>query len=308
MKKGLVFKTTGKSYDVLIDGKIVVCSLRGKIRLQGLRTTNPIAAGDYVDVEMDSDGNGSINRIHDRTNYIIRKSVNLSKEAQIIAANITRAFLLITIDRPQTTPGFIDRFLVTAEAYRIPVALIFHKWDIYTDEEKEKAIDLASIYKGIGYELLFTSIETGQGLDELKKLIETGTFLFSGHSGVGKSSLVGKISNNEDIRIGEISDWSGKGQHTTTFAEIFPLSDTSFLIDTPGIKGFGLVNFEEELLGNYFPEFLELLPACKFNNCKHINEPKCAVLEALSEGEIAESRYMSYRSMLESETEKYRSS
>ena len=306
VKKGLVFKSTGKFYDVLIDDEIHQCALRGKIRLQGIRTTNPVAAGDWVDVEMNEDGTGNIVSIHDRTNYIIRKSVNLSKEAQIIASNITRAFLLITLEKPQTTPGFIDRFLVTAEAYRIPVTLVFHKMDQYTS--LDDLADLAATYKEIGYDIIFTSLETNQGLDDLKERIPAGTYLFSGHSGVGKSSLVSRIANNENIRIGDISDWSGKGQHTTTFAEIHPIGKDTYIVDTPGIKGFGLVDIGEENLAHYFPEFFERLSQCKFSNCKHVNEPHCAVIEAIKEGDIALSRYESYLSMLDDQNDKYRAS
>jgi ribosome biogenesis GTPase len=303
VKKGLVFKSTGKFYDVLIDDEIHQCALRGKIRLQGIRTTNP---GVLFDVEMNEDGTGKIVSIHDRTNYIIRKSVNLSKEAQIIASNITRAFLLITLEKPQTTPGFIDRFLVTAEAYRIPVTLVFHKMDQYTS--LDELADLAATYKEIGYDIIFTSLETNQGLDDLKERIPAGTYLFSGHSGVGKSSLVSRIANNDNIRIGDISDWSGKGQHTTTFAEIHPIGKDTYIVDTPGIKGFGLVDIGEENLAHYFPEFFERLSQCKFSNCKHVNEPHCAVIEAIKEGDIALSRYESYLSMLDDQNDKYRAS
>ncbi|MFM7770439.1 MAG: ribosome small subunit-dependent GTPase A [Bacteroidota bacterium] len=305
MKKGLVFRSTGKLYDVLIDGQLISCSLRGKIRLAGIRTTNPIAAGDWVMVEHNSENNtGSIVSIEDRSNYIIRKSVNLSKEAQIIAANISRAFLVTTLTYPETSPGFIDRFLVTAEAYRIPVTLIFHKMDQY--ENREIVEEFASIYKNIGYDILYTSIHTTEGLEELKLKTQEGVFLFSGQSGAGKSSLIRTVSHNENIRIGEVSDWSGKGQHTTTFAELFQLNEKAFLVDTPGIKGFGLVDIPKEEVGHYFPEFFKLLHTCKFSNCMHLNEPGCAVIHAVENNELAESRYLSYCSILEDNSEKYR--
>jgi len=307
VKKGLVFRSTGKHYEVLIDEVMVSCSLRGKIRLSGLRTTNPIAAGDWVQVEVAEDGkSGNIISIEERKNYIIRKSVNLSKEAQIIASNITRAYLVVTLTFPETSPGFIDRFLVSAEAYRIPVTLIFHKMDQY--ENREAVEEFAKMYEKIGYQIIYSSIESGEGIEQLAKEVENGVFLFSGQSGAGKSSLVSTISQNDDIRIGDVSEWSGKGQHTTTFAELFQMKENTYLVDTPGIKGFGLVEIPREEVGHYFPEFFQLLPECKFSNCMHLNEPGCAVLSAIHSGTCSESRYNSYVSIIEDELEKYRKS
>jgi ribosome biogenesis GTPase len=307
VKKGLVFRSTGKHYEVLVEGQLISCSLRGKIRLSGARTTNPIAAGDWVQVEVAEDGNsGNIVSIEERSNYIIRKSVNLSKEAQIIASNITRAFLVVTLTYPETSPGFIDRFLVSAEAYRIPVTLIFHKMDQY--ENREVVEEFADIYRRIGYHVLFSSIETNEGIETLKQEVDNGVFLFSGQSGAGKSSLVSVISENEEIRIGDVSEWSGKGQHTTTFAELFQIKENTFLVDTPGIKGFGLVEIPKEDVGHYFPEFFHLLPECKFSDCMHLNEPGCAVIHALENETCSASRYNSYVSIIEDEIEKYRKS
>ncbi|MFN9799234.1 MAG: ribosome small subunit-dependent GTPase A, partial [Bacteroidota bacterium] len=238
--KGLVLKSTGKWYDVVgADGARYRCQVRGKLRLRGLSTTNPVAAGDHVEIEVENEGQASIVDIEERRNYIIRRSVNLSKEAQIVAANLDLAVLFVTVARPQTTFGFIDRFLVTAEAYRIPVVLLFHKADQYTDKELELVYHYAEIYSSIGYACLKSSLETGEGLPELHEMMKDKVTLFSGHSGAGKSSLANHFIPGLDTRIGEISTWSGKGQHTTTFAEMHALPFGGYLVDTPGIKGFG---------------------------------------------------------------------
>jgi ribosome biogenesis GTPase len=305
MPQGLVIKSTGKNYEVLSEhGTIIHCQVRGKIRLEGRSTTNPVAAGDIVDYTLENESEGNINFIHPRKNYIIRKSVNLSKEAQIIATNLDQALLVVTTTRPQTTPGFIDRFLVTADAYDIPAILLFHKIDQYNEKERADMLALADVYKRIGYKCIFSSLHTGEGLNEIQSLIENKITLISGHSATGKSSLVNHFIPGKDLRIGEVSESSNKGQHTTTFAEMHQLPFGGFLVDTPGIKGFGLVDIPKEELHHHFLEFFELLPECKYHNCLHLNEPGCAVRRALDEGTVAPSRYNSYVSMFNDEEER----
>ena len=302
--QGLVLKTTGKNYEVIdAEGTIRMCQIRGKMRLEGRNTTNPVAAGDHVMIDLESDGEGSIVEILPRKNYIIRRSVNLSKEAQIVAANIDLALLIVTLTQPQTSPGFIDRFLLTAEAYQIPVHLVFHKVDQYDDVEMLEVDAMMDLYQKIGYLCLKTSLETDQGLEELEASIIGKVVLISGHSGTGKSSLVNYFIPDKDLRIGDISDATGKGMHTTTFAEMHAIPEGGYFVDTPGIKGFGLVDIAKEDIQSYFREFFELLPECKFHNCKHLNEPGCAVIHALQKGDIAESRYRSYVSMYMDEAE-----
>jgi ribosome biogenesis GTPase len=304
MMQGLVLKTTGKNYEVIdAEGTIRMCQIRGKMRLEGRNTTNPVAAGDHVMIDLESDEEGSIVEILPRKNYIIRRSVNLSKEAQIVAANIDLALLIVTLTQPQTSPGFIDRFLLTAEAYQIPVHLVFHKVDQYDDAEMLEVDAMMDLYQKIGYPCLKTSLETDQGLEELEASIIGKVVLISGHSGTGKSSLVNYFIPDKDLRIGDISDATGKGMHTTTFAEMHAIPEGGYFVDTPGIKGFGLVDIAKEDIQSYFREFFELLPECKFHNCKHLNEPGCAVIHALQKGDIAESRYRSYVSMYMDEAE-----
>lgn len=303
--KGLVLKSTGKNYEVKgEDGVVYNCQVRGKLRLKGLVTTNPVAAGDVVDFDAETDQTGSIRDVQERKNYIIRKSVNLSKEAQIVASNIDNAFLIITTTRPQTTPGFIDRFLITAEAYGIPVTLVFHKIDQYSEDELYDVEELIDTYHNIGYPFLVTSLVNGQQLDIMREKMQGKINLLSGHSGTGKSSLVNYFIPDKNIRIGDISESSNKGQHTTTFAEMHELPFGGYIVDTPGIKGFGLVDIPKEEIPNYFIEFFRLLPNCKFSNCKHINEPGCAVRSAVEKGELPESRYRSYISMINDEEER----
>jgi ribosome biogenesis GTPase len=305
MPQGLVIKSTGKNYDVRTsEGRIIQCQVRGKIRLEGRSTTNPVAAGDIVDYVLENESEGNIAFIHPRKNYIIRKSVNLSKEAQIIATNLDQALLVVTTTRPQTTPGFIDRFLITADAYDIPAVLLFHKIDQYNEKERKEMMALADVYGRIGYKCIFSSLMTGEGLDEIHSLIQNKITLISGHSATGKSSLVNQCIPGKDLRIGEVSESSNKGQHTTTFAEMHELPFGGFLVDTPGIKGFGLVDIPKEELHHHFIEFFELLPNCKYHNCLHLNEPGCAVRKALDEGNIAPSRYNSYVSMYNDEEER----
>jgi len=307
---GIVYKSTGSWYSVKADdGDFYNCKIKGKFRIKGIKSTNPIAVGDYVNFEIETIGDDTIGIIHtieDRKNYIIRKSVNLSKQTHIIAANLDQVFLLITLNNPPTYPAFIDRFLVTAEAYRIPTVLLFNKMDTYNDEELAEVKYLSSIYNKIGYTCIGISAVTEKNINTVKDMMTGKTSMFSGHSGVGKSTLVNTIEPNLDIKTKKISDQHLQGQHTTTFAEMFDLSFDARIIDTPGIKGFGVVDMEKEEIGGYFPEFFRLKQDCKFNNCIHVDEPKCAVKDALEEGHIAWSRYQSYLQMIKGEDEHYR--
>tara|TARA_B100000768_G_scaffold180512_1_gene200698 strand:- start:421 stop:1350 length:930 start_codon:yes stop_codon:yes gene_type:complete len=302
VRTGLVIKSTGKWYKVRMeDGDVVDAQIRGKFRIQGLKTTNPLAVGDHVTLEEENDETWVINTILERKNYIIRKSVNLSKQSHIIASNIDQAFLFVTIDRPQTSYGFIDRFLVTAEAYKIPVVILINKMDDYDEFEMEKVLEIEDIYTGIGYEVMKISALQESSVTTLKNRFKGKVSMLGGHSGAGKSTLVNAISPGLDIKVMEVSTSHNKGQHTTTFAEMHELDDGGFIIDTPGIKGFGIVDIEKEELHMLFPEMMALLPECKFNNCRHLNEPKCAVLKALEDGNIKEVRYRSYLAMYEDE-------
>jgi ribosome biogenesis GTPase / thiamine phosphate phosphatase len=303
--KGLVLKSTGKWYDVKAeDGVVYRCQVRGKLRLKGKSTTNPVAAGDHVQIHSEGDGTASIVEIDERRNYIIRRSVNLSKEAQVVAANLDQAVLVVTTHHPQTSFGFIDRFLITAEAYGIPAILLFHKMDQYVQSGLETVDAYEAVYRRIGYRCLRSSLGSGQGLDALRDVLKDKVSIISGHSGTGKSSLTNYFIPGLEARIGDISEWSGKGQHTTTFAEMHELPFGGYIVDTPGIKGFGLVDIPKEELGHYFTEFFALLPECRFGNCTHLNEPGCAVIRAVEEGRIAESRYHSYVSMWHDEEER----
>jgi ribosome biogenesis GTPase len=277
--------------------------------MQGIKSTNPIAVGDVVDFELETKNDtttGVINTIHDRKNYIVRKSVNLSKQTHIIASNIDQVFLLITIDNPPTFTTFIDRFLVTAEAYSIKTILLFNKIDTYDDATLDEVKYLAHVYRKIGYECIGISATTGKNIDKVKALMTGKVSMFAGHSGVGKSTLVNAIEPELDLKTKAISTQHSQGQHTTTFAEMFDLSFGAKIIDTPGIKGFGVVDMEREEVGDYFPEFFKLKQDCKFNNCLHKEEPKCAVKAALDNDEVSYSRYRSYLQILEGEDEHYR--
>ena len=308
---GRVYKSTGSWYTVKTDlGAIYPCRIKGKFRMKGIKSTNPVAVGDRVDFDLDHDNNdepvGVITAIHDRKNYIVRKSVNLSKQTHIIAANIDQVFLLITIDNPPTFTTFIDRFLVTAEAYSIKTILVFNKIDSYEIEQRAEIMYLKDVYDAIGYECIEVSATENTNVDKIKTLMTGKVSMFAGHSGVGKTTLVNAIEPSLDLKTKEISEQHKQGQHTTTFAEMFDLSFDARIIDTPGIKGFGVVDIDKDELGDYFPEFFTLKQNCKFNNCIHINEPQCAVKDALENEEIAWSRYKSYLQILEGEEEHYR--
>lgn len=307
---GKVYKSTGSWYTVKTDlGRTYECRIKGKFRIKGIKSTNPIAVGDVVDFELETDNNedtGIIHNIHDRSNYIVRKSVNLSKQTHIIATNLDQVFLMITINNPPTLTSFIDRFLVTAEAYSIKTVLLFNKVDTYDKETLDEVRYLAHVYRKIGYECIGVSAKTGKNIDKVKALMLNKVSMFSGHSGVGKSTLVNSIEPALNIKTKEISTQHMQGQHTTTFAEMFDLSFDARIIDTPGIKGFGIVDMEKEEVGDYFPEIFKLKQDCKFNNCLHVKEPKCAVKDALDADEIAFSRYRSYLQILEGEDEHYR--
>lgn len=297
--QGLITKSTGSWYQVQTPtGERYDCRIKGKFRIQGITTTNPIAVGDVVDFELEPDQEtGVINHLLPRKNYIIRKSINLSKQGQIIAANLDQALLVVTLASPRTSLGFIDRFLVTAEAYDIPAKLIFNKLDLFSNEGLEILNDYKAIYENIGYPCYSVSALEGTNIDVIQDLLKDKVTLFSGHSGVGKSSLINALLPQLDLRTNEVSDWSDKGMHTTTFAEMFELPQGGFIIDTPGIRELGIVDIEKHELGRYFPEMRSRMQDCRFNNCRHINEPGCAVLEALENEEIELSRYESYLSI-----------
>ena len=308
MKTGVVIKTTGSWHTVRDDtGSLVPCKVIGKFRMKGIRTTNPVAVGDIVDIDfIGEDGVGSIVNIHPRRNYIIRKSINLSKEAHIIGANLDFAWLIATIRDPLTYSMFIDRYLVTAEAYQIPAGLIFNKWDIYSDVEKEKVLEWKQIYERAGYRCIITSAETGTGLDELKDALNGKLSVFSGNSGVGKSSLINKLDPRLNLKTDSISEMHRAGKHTTTFSEMLYLEGGGRVIDTPGISGFGTVDIEKNELYHFFPEIFKWSSGCQFHNCTHYHEPGCAVQGAVVNGEISEMRYSNYLAMFEEEPGKYR--
>lgn len=308
--KGIVYKSTGSWYTVKSDeGVIYNCRIKGKFRIQGIRSTNPIAVGDTVVFELETKGDeevGVINEIKDRKNYIVRKSVNLSKQTHIIAANLDMVFLLVTLTSPKTYTNFIDRFLVTAEAYDIPVVLLFNKMDVYDPSELGEADALIKVYEKIGYRCVAIVAKEGKKVDEVKALMKDKTTMFCGHSGVGKSTLANILEPGLDLKTSEISEQHRQGQHTTTFAEMHDLAFGGRLVDTPGIRGFGVVDMDSDEIGDYFPEFFALKEECKFNNCLHLDEPKCAVKKAIEENKIAPSRYRSYVQLLTGEDDNYR--
>lgn len=298
--RGLVTKNTGSGYWVRLDnGKTLLCKVKGNFRLKGIRTTNPVAVGDFVELDEVGQDVAYITKIDERKNYIIRKASNLSKESHILASNLSQTLLVVTIAHPQTNLVFIDRFLATAEAYRVPAILVFNKIDLYNDEEMELLDAVINLYQTIGYRCVKVSAATGEGIDGLRQELEGKTTLLSGNSGVGKSSIINSIIPNVNLRTGDISSSHGTGMHTTTFSEMFDLPTTGAVIDTPGIKGFGTIDFKEAEVSHYFPEIFRESANCRFNNCTHRNEPGCAVLKALEEQTISQSRYASYLSILE---------
>ena len=301
--KGLVIKSTGSSYTVRTeDGMIVNCKLQGKFRIQGIKTTNPIAVGDNILFIRDNEqGDGSITDILPRKNFIYRKSVNLSKISHIIAANIDSAFLIISMIDPRTPLGFIDRFLVAAESFRIKTVLVFNKMDLYDSNLQQTQKRLQKTYTDIGYQCILISALTQEGIAVLKSEMKDKVSLFSGQSGVGKSSIINCIEPDLQLKVANISNYNNKGKHTTTFAEMFELSFGGFIIDTPGIKEFGLIHYIKEEISHYFPEMLQLLSQCKFNNCTHTHEPGCAIKQAWEEGKIANSRYQNYLAIIHNE-------
>lgn len=301
--RGLVTKSTGSWYQVLgADNARYDCRIKGKFRTHGIKTTNPIAVGDWVNFEVEPDQESAIiTKLEPRRNYIIRKSVNLSKQTQIIGANLDQAFLVVTLASPPTSFGFIDRFLVTAEAYSIPATLIFNKLDLFSDEGLEVLRAYEHIYEQIGYPCYEVSALTGKNMDSLKELLKDKTTLISGHSGVGKSTLINSLIPEAALRTGDISDWSDKGKHTTTFAEMMDLPFGGKLIDTPGIRELGVVDIEKQELSHFFPEMRSKLNTCRFHNCVHINEPGCTIIESVEAGEIEPSRYESYLSIYNNE-------
>jgi ribosome biogenesis GTPase / thiamine phosphate phosphatase len=307
---GTVYKSTGSWYTVKSEkGDFIECRMKGKFRMKGIKSTNPIAVGDIVDYETDNNSDtvtGTIHKIHGRKNYIVRKSVNLSKQLHIIASNIDQVFLLVTINNPPTTTSFIDRFLVTAEAYGIEAVIVFNKIDTFDDATLDEQLYLQHTYEQIGYKCLRISSIAHKGIDKLKDMMIGKVSMFSGHSGVGKSTLVNALEPTLNLKTKNISEQSKQGQHTTTFAEMYDLSFDAKIIDTPGIKGFGIVDMEKEEVSGYFPEFFKRQDQCKFNNCLHKDEPHCAIKKALEDDEIAWSRYRSYLQILEGDDEHYR--
>lgn len=300
--RGVVVKSTGSWYQVKNqEGHLIQCRIKGKFRLEGIKHTNPIAVGDFVEYEVEDNNEQNtavIHKIYDRKNYIIRKSSNLSKQTHIIASNIDQALLVAALVQPQTSLGFIDRFIMTAEAYHIPTIVVFNKSDLYEGGLEDILNETMSIYQNIGYTCFETSVISGKNTDKLKSILKDKTTLVAGHSGVGKSSLLNHISPGLNLKTGDISNFSQKGTHTTTFAEMFDLSFGGSIIDTPGIKEFGIVDFNESEISHYFKEMRPYITQCRFNNCKHLNEPGCAVKEAVESGEIAQERFNSYMNIL----------
>ena len=305
--EGTVYKSTGSWYTVITDDeKSFLCRIKGKFRTQSITSTNPVAVGDRVRFAVEKDSKGVISEILPRKNYIVRKSVNLSKQIHILAANVDVAFLMVTLNNPVTYPAFIDRFLATAEAFQVDVVLLFNKEDTYSEAQLTELRALKSDYEKIGYQCLEISALYGHQVDAVKDLMKDKVCMLSGHSGVGKSTLVNALAPGLKLKTAEISEQHQQGQHTTTFAEMHPLDFGAKIIDTPGIRGFGMIDFNKEELGDYFREFFALKDQCKFNNCLHLDEPKCAIKAAVESGEIAPSRYKSYLQMLEDESTNYR--
>lgn len=306
--KGLVIKNTGSWYTVKTDdGQLIESKIKGNFRLKGIRSTNPVAVGDYVEIITNQEGTAFISAIEDRRNYIIRKSPNLSKQSHILAANVDQALLVVTVNYPQTSTTFIDRFLASAEAYSVPVVLVFNKHDLLSEEELHYEKMMCTLYETVGYKCVEISAETGEGVEQLFPILKDKITLLSGNSGVGKSTLVNRLIPHASQRTAEISDAHNTGMHTTTFSEMIELPEGGYLIDTPGIKGFGTFDIEKEELTSYFKEIFHFSKDCRFSNCTHTHEPGCAVIKAVEDHFIAASRYQSYLSMLEDKDEnKYR--
>lgn len=298
--QGLVIRNTGSFYQVKTsDGEIVNCRIKGKFRIQGIKSTNPVAVGDYVTFSVTPEGEGLISEIAERKNYVVRRPANLSKQRHVIAANVDQALLIVTVNYPETSTTFIDRFLATCEAYRVPAKIIINKKDLYSEEELEYMCNLMFLYEQIGYQCFAVSALTGDGVDNVRELLTGRVSLLSGNSGVGKSSLINAVCPDFKAKTGEISEIHNKGMHTTTFSEMFELDEGTYLIDTPGIKGFGTIDFEKEEVGHFFPEIFRISKDCRFGNCTHVHEPGCAVIKAVEESYISQSRYNSYLSVME---------
>lgn len=308
MRKGVVIKSTGSWYTVEAEsGDLINCRIKGKFRIKGIKATNPVAVGDVVEFEEKGGDDSVITKIYERKNYIIRKSTNLSKQFHIIAANVDQALLIVTVNYPVTSTVFIDRFLISAEAYSIPVYIVFNKTDLYDDADMDKLNELMQIYENIGYKCIPVSAKDNVNTNVVKEILKDKVTVLSGHSGVGKSTLINKIEPGLELKTSEISELHQTGKHTTTFAEMFRLNEGGSIVDTPGIRGYGLFDMAKEELSHFFPEIFKESEHCKFYNCTHVHEPGCAVVEAVKEGKISLSRYESYISlMLEDEDEKYR--
>ncbi len=307
--RGLVVKNTGSWYLVKTDdGDLIQCKIRGNFRLREIKSTNPVVVGDYVMIEKNQEGTAFIVEIEDRKNYIVRRSSNLSKQSHILAANLDQSFLFVTIQQPETSTTFIDRFLASAEAYRVKTILVFNKIDLYQNEDQSYIDALIDLYTYIGYECIKTSTITGEGIDKLKAMLKGKVTLFSGHSGVGKSSVINTVIPDLKLKVGDISEHHRTGMHTTTYSEMCMFDDNnSYIIDTPGIKGFGTFDMEKEEISHFFPEIFKISKKCKYANCSHIHEPGCAVLDAVEKHHISTSRYKSYIGMMEDDTDnKYR--
>lgn len=308
MKKGLVIKSTGSWYTVREEtGEFLQCKIRGKIRMHGIKNTNPVAVGDIVEYEfIQADSTGVITSIDKRKNYIIRKSSNLSKQSHIIAANIDQSMIIVTLDYPKTTTEFIDRFLVTSEAYQIPAIIVFNKIDLYNESMMNELYELEKIYCDAGYRCIRSSVIKKINLDDIQNILKDKKTVIVGNSGVGKSSLINTLDKNIDLKIGMVSDYHKAGKHTTTFAQMYKFNFGGYIIDTPGIKGFGLIDLYDEEIYHFFPEIFSVAKDCKYHNCLHVKEPNCAVKEAVKEGKISNSRYNNYLSILLNEDKKYR--